>query len=166
MATLDEEIAEGVIYPHEIGAAFVQSLSIDYSEVPSETQANLAIVGKVTAPEKQIARDVKQTGLAIAATVNQWAKKKNKSSASTITKRSKAYGDYVKLQLDNSAGIAVSNEVYEKYPDDQKIKWLPSSADEQDVEHATYYGQTMTMKKAQDLGLGTRPGCKCGMKIL
>lgn len=47
-----------------------------------------------------------------------------------------------------------------------KIRWIPSSADEQDPIHALSYGKTMTLDVAIKRGLGVRYGCQCAMEIL
>ena len=47
-----------------------------------------------------------------------------------------------------------------------KIKWLPSTAREEDAVHALYYGKTMSLEKAIKLGLGTRYGCQCRYQVV
>jgi len=46
------------------------------------------------------------------------------------------------------------------------IEWQPSSAEEERATHALHYGQRMTIKQAERLGLGVEYNCQCGMKII
>ncbi|AUR91866.1 hypothetical protein NVP1166O_05 [Vibrio phage 1.166.O._10N.261.51.C7] len=46
------------------------------------------------------------------------------------------------------------------------VRIIPSTAQEQDVEHARYYGRTMSLEAAINLGFTVRMGCKCGLEFL
>lgn len=76
----------------------------------------------------------------------------------------------VKNTMYNTVQFEVMNQLKAEIPEQEReetmIKWLPSTADEQDPFHALNYGKTMTMKAALDKGLGTRFGCQCGMRII
>lgn len=76
----------------------------------------------------------------------------------------------IKNTMYNTVQFEVMNklddETTEKQRKDTIIKWLPSTANEQDPFHALNYGKTMSMQEALDKGLGTRYGCQCGMQIV
>ena len=96
-----------------------------------------------------------------------------KNARTTIKRLSKSAN---KKNLDYSANLqntikgtvasGVTQVIDEEIPDTTMIQWLPSHADEIDPQHARNYGKQMTKEQALQLGLGTRYGCKCGMKIL
>lgn len=50
--------------------------------------------------------------------------------------------------------------------DDIIIEWQPSSAKEERATHALHYGQRMSIKQAERLGLGVEYNCQCGMKFI
>lgn len=53
-----------------------------------------------------------------------------------------------------------------EYADEIIIEWQPSSAEEERATHALHYGQRMTIKQAEKLGLGVEYNCQCGMKFI
>lgn len=53
-----------------------------------------------------------------------------------------------------------------KHADEIIIEWQPSSAEEERATHALHYGQRMTIKQAERLGLGVEYNCQCGMKFI
>ncbi|TVO35076.1 hypothetical protein [Vibrio algivorus] len=53
-----------------------------------------------------------------------------------------------------------------EYADEIIIEWQPSSAEEERATHALHYGQRMTIKQAEKLGLGVEYNCQCGMKLI
>ena len=56
--------------------------------------------------------------------------------------------------------------VESKHSDEITIKWLPSEAAEHRIMHALQYGKTMSLKRANQLGLGVDYNCQCGMQII
>ena len=73
----------------------------------------------------------------------------------------------IKQRVEN---LIVYNEVQEIKTEykDKYYKWLPSTAKEQDPEHALLYGKTFKVGTGDKNGNmpGERYGCKCGIKIL
>ena len=80
----------------------------------------------------------------------------------------------VNANIKNTVYNTVQYQYMDKFKDattdkekkETMIKWLPSTAEEQDPFHALNYGKTMTMQAALDKGLGTRYGCQCKMEII
>ena len=65
------------------------------------------------------------------------------------------------LSSEITKSLAVS-----EYADEMIIEWQPSSAEEERATHALHYGQRMTIKQAEKLGLGVEYNCQCGMKFI
>ncbi len=64
------------------------------------------------------------------------------------------------------SGEIVQTLVKSEHADEMIIEWQPSSAEEERATHALHYGQRMTIKQAEKLGLGVEYNCQCGMKLV
>lgn len=156
-------------YPADVARNLIDETDIDEDELYNDrdgvTRAQLTLLsgasrklGTITNPDGKtttLKENVYKTIHRLHASAN----KKNIDFAANV-----------KNTMYNTIQFEVMNQLEQQTtPADRKttmIKWLPSTANEQDPFHALNYGKTMSMQSALDKGLGTRYGCQCGMAIL
>lgn len=141
------------LYPRDIAEEYLISLGIDFEAMANDSggivRAQLQILTQASkhfnAPN--LAKDARKTIARISNTPNQ---------------------NYAANLYNTVLGIlttSITEEYYRTANPNQMVTWLPSDAEEQDLEHALNYGKTMTVKTAQKKGLGIRIGCKCGFSF-
>lgn len=145
-------------YPAELASRYLALIGVNYESIYNDdngmTRAQLSILSGA-----RFFKDIKGNAYKTIHRLHASANRKNID-----------FGANLKNTLEGT----VSAGIMEKLDDtltaaEQKkiiIKWLPSSADEQDPFHALNYGKTMTLYDARKKGLGTRYGCQCGFEVV
>ena len=158
-------MANRKIYPHELAAAFLVAEGVKFDDVYNNA-------GGRTSKQLSVLLSIPYIGKDLAANAYKTIKR---FTDSTFSKEKENTQKDINQHYDFTANIestlvgTTSTAIMEgaaKEDPGQLIKWLPSSADEQDIKHALEYGRTMTMETALKKGLGTRYGCQCGFEIL
>ncbi len=73
-----------------------------------------------------------------------------------------SYGKNIKNTTLGTCATAIAAWELAKMGDNALIKWLPSTAREQDLKHKIQYWRIMTASAARELEICTRYGCQCG----
>ena len=158
-------MANRKIYPTEVAAQYLALLGVNFDDVYNEkggrTQTQLSILLGAPFMGKELAANSYKT----IKTFNDSTFAKAEENTQSDVNEHYDFAANIENTLTGTISTALMADMVEQNPD-QLIKWLPSSADEQDVKHATYYGKTMTIKVAEDRGLATRYGCQCGMELI
>lgn len=144
MITLPEQLARERLY----------AAGIKISRLYDEKTGKISIeeMKKIVALDVRLAINIRKT-------FDRLAKSENEDIKHNRNLRNTLVGSFTELIMQD----AVKGE---KKNAPTVIRWIPSSAKEPDAYHARFYGKTMTLKAARDLGLATRYGCQCGFEVL
>ena len=145
-------------YPHEIAEEYLIHLGVNFDAIYNGDggikRAQLTALSSAPFFKKDIKANAYKTINRLSASANKKSLDFNKNLYNTLT------GTV-------TAGIMESLEkIDDKTKTETMIKWLPSSANEQDPFHALQYGKVMTLDAAIKKGLGVRYNCQCGFEIV
>ena len=143
-------------YPHLIALEILFLLNIDTNELYEE--------------ETETFTDKAVLLFASAGTLGLFLKKNARLTLARL-KSSKnpaiRYARNLELTLSGSLSSAIMEKVESEFDGSSVlIKWITSSAHDQDPFHSLQYGKVMTLKQAKSLGLGIRFGCQCGFEFV
>lgn len=146
-----------VVEPFEFALAMLESLGIDFSEIYNERdgirRSQLRVINRLNA--------VSDARVNAYSTIHRLYASPNRDNLD--------FGKNLKNTLTGTVKTALMDTL-DDLPLKEKrkitIRWLPSSADESDPQHALNYGKTMTLDVAIRKGLGVRYGCKCSFQVI
>jgi len=145
-------------YPNEVALEYLAVMGIDFEAIyngqDGMQRAQLTALSALPFFKKDVKKNAYKT-------IHRLDASANKKSIDFAKNLQNTLSGTISTELMQS----IETETTPKKRKDTMIVWLPSSADEQDPFHALNYGKTMTLQAALDKGLGTRYGCKCGMRI-
>ncbi len=143
-----------IIHPRKLAQDWLQAAGIKISELysPSTGEINKIELRKIYAFNPVLAQNIIETFNRLNASDNPNIK----------------FNENLKTTLIGSMTTEIMKNVSDGETKSKPtlIKWMPSTAKEPDAYHSRFYGRVMTLKAAQDLGLGIRWGCKCGFQVL
>lgn len=143
-----------IVHPHRLAETWLRQAGVKFSDLYSVStgEINKRELAKIYAFSPTLYLNVLET-----------LRRLNKSENPEIQ---------FNRNLKNTLVGSMAREIVEKAAQAEQrgkptiIKWMPSTAKEPDAYHSRFYGRTMTLKSAKDLGLGIRYGCKCGFQVL
>lgn len=144
----------------------LEDAGVDFSDIPENklTQAQLGLIVKGTG----ISPEVKAAAYDTVSRLNKGAKKQAKKKDITQKEQKESYKWEANVK-NSMVGTQASINTQQAAQDhgDEMIKWLPSTAEEQDIQHSFFYGRKMTLDEAVNKHeLGTRYGCKCSYEFI
>ena len=158
-------MANRIISPYEQSKEFLESVGVDFDKVYNDSggrnQAQLSILLKIPNLGKELAANAYKT-------IKRFNDSNFANAEGTTQKEVNAHYNWeanIEQTLVGTTSTALMDAAVETSPN-QLIKWLPSTAKEENVEHALQYGRTMQLKKARDLGLGVRYICQCSFEVV
>lgn len=167
-----------IVAPYDDAANWLNKNGVDWSEMYHENNnGDLRVNNKsvVTESLRQISNAAKvlpfnsANGVSVATVAYNAVQQTTTTQAAKerTTQENKAMVENVAEQrVAGALANATMESLNDQLDPETPIKWRPSTADEQDINHAKQYGRTMTFERAYELGLGRQYGCKCSMDIL
>ncbi|ALR91304.1 hypothetical protein [Vibrio alginolyticus] len=143
------------LYPYTMAENLLEWFGIDFERIYNERggmqREQLKLINKYS-----ILMGAKSNAYM---TIKRLEKSKNKSNL-----------DFA-ANIQNTMTGTLSSEIVQtlaksEHADEMIIEWQPSSSKHERRTHALHYGQRMTIKQAERLGLGVEYNCQCGMKLI
>lgn len=143
------------IYPYSMSEKLLDWFNIDFDRIYNEQggmqREQLKLINKYS-----ILSEAKSNAYT---TIKRLEKSKNKQNIDFAANVKNTMVGTLSSEITKTLAIS-------KHADEIIIEWQPSSAEEERATHALHYGQRMTIKQAERLGLGVEYNCQCGMKFI